>query len=261
MELTITNRSRIRWRLKLTVLASTLATASMYAQYAPPPPPLTSAPCVPTKKDPCVDPASAPATAAPATEKFPFPGDAPEPTPASVPTAPATFPFPDDADKRAAPTPNAPTPGAKSFPFPDAADRATSESSSSSSSGSSSSGSDAPAEPSQPGLADRGSSGSTRAQRRKLVVKEDPEEREAEDLQISHYYMTTGNFLAAYLRAKDALKTIPDDPLAHYAIGESAQKLKKTEEAIAEFKLYLQLDPDGLKAKAAERALDEITPK
>ena len=73
--------------------------------------------------------------------------------------------------------------------------------------------------------------------------------------------MTTGNFLAAYLRAKDALKTIPDDPLAHYAIGESAQKLKKTEEAIAEFKLYLQLDPDGLKAKAAERALDEITPK
>jgi len=73
--------------------------------------------------------------------------------------------------------------------------------------------------------------------------------------------MTTGNFLAAYLRAKDAVKTIPDDPLAHFAIAESAQKLKKTDEAVTEFKLYLKLDPDGEKAKAAERALDDLAPK
>jgi len=94
-----------------------------------------------------------------------------------------------------------------------------------------------------------------------LVAKEDPEAREAEDLQVSHYYMTTGNFLAAYLRAQDAVKTIPDDPLAHFAIAESAQKLKKTDEAVREFQLYLKLDPDGEKAKAARRALEEITPK
>ena len=73
--------------------------------------------------------------------------------------------------------------------------------------------------------------------------------------------MTTGNFLAAYLRAKDALATVPEDPLAHFAIAVSAQKLKKTDEAIIEFKLYLKLDPDGEKAKAAQRALDELTPK
>ena len=118
-----------------------------------------------------------------------------------------------------------------------------------------------PTDPDKPALADKGSSGSTRASRRKLVVKEDPDAREAEDLQVSHYYMTTGNYLGAYLRAKDALNTIPDDPLAHFAIAESAAKLKKTDEAVSEFKLYLKLDPDGVKAKSAERALDEIIPK
>lgn len=261
---TITNPSQIPRALPLAALALALATVAARAQYTPPPPPLTTAPCVPTKKDPCIDPAPTPANTAPATEEFPFPGDAPAATPAApaaaTPESPKTFPFPGDADQSAAPAPPTPTPAAKSFPFPDDADKPAPEGSSSSSS-SSSSGSDTPPDPDKPALADRGSSGSTRSERRKLVVKEDPEEREGEDLQVSHYYMTTGNFLAAYLRAKDAAKTIPDDPLAHFAIAESAQKLKKNDEAVTEFKLYLKLDPDGEKAKAAERALDEITPK
>jgi Tfp pilus assembly protein PilF len=90
---------------------------------------------------------------------------------------------------------------------------------------------------------------------------EDLDAREAEDLQVSHYYATTGNFLASYMRAQDAVKTIPDDPLAHFALAESASKLKKTDEAIAEYKLYLKLDPDGEKAKAAQRALADMVPK
>jgi len=257
MVLTITNPSRISRVLALAALGLATATASARAQYTPPPPPLTTAPCVPTKKDPCIDPTPTPANTAPAAEKFPFPGDAPAAVPA--PASPKSFPFPDDADKPTVPAPA--TPAAKSFPFPDDAYKAPAESSSSSASSSSGSSSDTPAEPDKPALADRGSSGSTRSERRKLVVKEDPEDREAEDLQVSHYYMTTGNFLAAYLRAKDAAKTIPDDPLAHFAIAESAQKLKKTDEAVTEFKLYLKLDPDGEKAKAAQRSLAELGPK
>ena len=34
--------------------------------------------------------------------------------------------------------------------------------------------------------------------------------------------------------------------------------MKKKEEAVAEYQLYLKLDPDGEKAKAAQRALDEL---
>jgi len=268
MVLTITNPSRFSWVLPLALCggACMLAGPSARAQYTPPPPPLTTAPCVPTKKDPCIVPPATPANTAPATDKFPFPGDAPAAaapaatTPAAPTPAAKSFPFPDDVDKPAALAPNAPTPAAKSFPFPDDADKSGPENSSSSSS-SSADAPDTPADPGKPALADKGSAGSTRSERRKLVVKEDPEDREVEDLQVSHYYMTTGNFLAAYLRAKDAVKTLPGDPLAHFAIGESALKLKKNDEAVAEFKLYLKLDPDGEKAKAAERALDELGAK
>jgi Tfp pilus assembly protein PilF len=87
------------------------------------------------------------------------------------------------------------------------------------------------------------------------------DEREAKDLEISHYYVTTGNFLGAYMRAKDAVATIPDDPLAHFAVAETAAGLKKTDEAISEYQLYLKLDPDGEKAKAAKRALALLSPK
>ena len=68
---------------------------------------------------------------------------------------------------------------------------------------------------------------------------------------MSHYYFTTGNFLASYLRAQDAVKTIADDPEAHFALAEAAQRLKKNDEAIAEYGAYLKLEPQGDKAKSA----------
>jgi len=270
-----------RLRLALCAAVAVLAAPCLRAQYTPPPPPLTTAPCVPTKKDPCTLPPASPATTPPATQKFPFPGDTPDAPPAAptAPAAPQSFPFPDAADKPAPPSaptpaapqsfpfpedadkpapPSAPTPAAKSFPFPDDADKASSSSSSSSSNPDTP---DAPADPDKPALADKGSSGSTRAQRRHLPKVEDLDQREAKDLEVAHYYATTGNFTAAYNRAKDAVTTIPDDPLAHFALAESAQKLNKTDEALAEYKLYLKLDPDGEKAKSAQRALTELAQK
>ena len=85
--------------------------------------------------------------------------------------------------------------------------------------------------------------------------------REAEDLDVSHYYMTTGNFLGAYLRAQDAVKTIPDDPMAHFALAETANKLNKKDEAVSEYRLYLKLDPGGDKVKDSQRALAQLAPK
>jgi Flp pilus assembly protein TadD len=99
---------------------------------------------------------------------------------------------------------------------------------------------------------------STASSRRKLAKVEDLDEREAKDLEVSHFYLTTGDFLGAYNRAKDAIRLYPDDAEAHFALAAAAQKLKKNEEAVAEYKSYLKLEPDGDHVKVAHRALTEI---
>ena len=249
-----------------------------YAQYTPPAPPLTTGPCKPTKDYPCTPLPDPAATAPAAASKFPFPGEAPAPNSSSKPAPAEQFPFPGEppatttpaaptaapgqsstADKFPFPgeppadaTPASGAPGQK-FPFPDDA------SSSSSSSSSTPTPSDTPSDADKTPIADKGSYGSTRASRRKkLTVPEDLDGREAEDLDVSHYYATTGNFQGSYLRAQDAVKTIPDDPLAHFALAESAKNLKKTDEAVAEYKLYLKMDPEGEKVKAAKHALADL---
>ncbi len=265
------------------LLAGLLAPARTLAQaYTPPPPPLTTAPCVPTKKDPCPAP---PAPPPPTTDKFPFPGDS-APPPAigsvddpSVKPAPGAasksagggdpFPFPGESPGAgAAPSGSKAAPdeagGADKFPFPglpglpgDGAGSSSSSSSSSSGSGATDSG-EASSDPAKPRLKDEGSAGSTPSSRRKLAKVEDLDEREAKDLEVSHFYLTTGDFLGAYNRAKDAIRIDPDDPEAHFALAAAAQKLKKNDEAVAEYTSYLKLEPDGDHVKVAKRALTEI---
>ena len=87
-----------------------------------------------------------------------------------------------------------------------------------------------------------------------------PEEREAEDLSIAHFYTQSGDLQGAYLRSKDAVNTIPDDPDAHFALAEAALKLNKRDEAIAEYNACLKLDPGDKEAKAARKALARLTP-
>jgi hypothetical protein len=290
MVLTISNPGRAASRLAFAA-ALWFAAAAVAQKYEPPPPPIV---CVPTKKDPCTPP-PAPATPPPA-ETFPFPGEPGEPaaqtpgqTPAQTqtqtppaegnpfpgepgdakPVAPASaadkFPFPGEPDetKPAAPagqTPSAPTPAsgaADKFPFP-GEPTSTGESSSSSSSSSSSGDTDSAPD------ADAANSGGkplTRSQRRMLPKVEDLDHRELEDLDISKYYISTGNFKAAYLRAQDAVKTIPDDPDAHYALALAAERMKLNDEAVKEYRNYLAADPDGINAKKAQKALAALAPK
>jgi len=106
-----------------------------------------------------------------------------------------------------------------------------------------------------PKLTDKGSEG-----RRvlKVVKPQSDEARVDEDLSVAKFYGQSGNYMGAYLRAKDAVKTQPDYPEGHFALGEAAKRLKKKDEAAAEFREYLKLSPDGEKAKAAEKALAEL---
>jgi Tfp pilus assembly protein PilF len=83
-------------------------------------------------------------------------------------------------------------------------------------------------------------------------------ERVDEDLSVSHFYIQSGNYQGAYLRAQDAVKTQPDYALAHFSLAEAAMKLNKNSEAVQEFQTYLKLEPDGKQAKAAEKALEKL---
>ncbi len=83
-------------------------------------------------------------------------------------------------------------------------------------------------------------------------------EREAEDLSVAGFYMADNNFRGAYLRAADAVATVGDDPDAHLALADAARKLGKLDEALAEYKKTLTLDPVPKTKKAAEKAIKEL---
>jgi tetratricopeptide (TPR) repeat protein len=182
-------------------------------------------------------------------QKFPYPGD---PAPA---TAPANQP---DAPKPSSPSADDP---AKKFPYPGEKnvpqDSGSTGPSSSSSSSSSAADPDMPAatDPSDP---DYVPEKSVRHKLPKVRVLQSDEDREAEDVKIAKYYGSTGNWNAAYLRSKDAVKIKPDDPDARLLLGESAHKLNKKDEAVEAYSALLKLDASDDQVKAAHKALSRL---
>jgi Tfp pilus assembly protein PilF len=86
------------------------------------------------------------------------------------------------------------------------------------------------------------------------------DEREEEDLSVAKFYTDRGDLKGAYMRSQDAVKTVPDDPDAHFALAEAALKLNKKDEAIAEYSATLKLDPTDKVAKASRKALQHLKP-
>jgi hypothetical protein len=227
------------------LLAALFFSAASLAQTTPaqstPPPPCpdpnptqtqTTKPCTPPAPD-----AKKPSVA----EQFPFPG-----TP-SKSSPPPDSPSPTTTPKSAAEEHPFPTEPAPRLPGDDAS--------------SSSSGSGSAADPDVPDTdlpkpGEEGSSVHRKLPKVRRVQTDD--ERVDEDLRVAKFYMRDDNLPGAYLRAKDAVKVQPEYSDTHFALAEIAQKMKKKEEAVAEYQLYLKLDPDGEKAKAAQRALDEL---
>lgn len=215
--------------------------------YTPPPPPL-DAPCKPTKKDPCTAPASTVPPPPASTMAFPFPGD----TTDAVKLDPNANPD-DPAAKPAAPAQTDPAAAEKSgkFPFPGDAPASTPASSSSSSSSSGGTTAASDSDEDDPPVA-------APASRRKLPKVEDTDARELKDIDISSYYYSTGQFLAAYRRGQDAVQLMPQDPEAHFVLAMAALKLLKQEEAREEFKLSLKLDVSDKHAKVAQAELAKL---
>jgi hypothetical protein len=209
-------------------------------------------------------------------KQFPFPGEAnPAQTPAvqqtptpGTPASPAdpakAFPFPGEEntplvrpDGQVVPPP---APGQNPGGLKDAGSsgQSSDDGSSSSSSSSSSPLSGLPDESKGP-LADDPDAVIKKPRRKLPAVKEKtPSEREEEDLNVADFYMNDANYRGAYARAADAVATEADDPNAHFALAEAARKLGKLDEAMAEYKKTLTLDPVPKQKKAAEKALKEM---
>lgn len=235
-----------------------LGAARVLAQATTPNPPANCSSTQATEAKPC------PAPATP-SQQFPYPGEKDDPAAAPATPAPQTSsPTASSTPSTDAPPPaNAPSPSpAKQFPYPGEDPESTSSTSSSSSSSSSNAGNPdaaAPSDASKSPLKDAGSDGQfTRRKLPKVERLQTDDDRESEDLEIAKYYLSAGNPMASYLRAKDAIKIKPTDPDAHFSLAQAAEKLKKHDEAVSEFKAYLQLEPDGLHVKSAQRSLAEL---
>lgn len=134
--------------------------------------------------------------------------------------------------------------------MPGEAPSSSSPNSSSSSSSSSSSGdtADTPDTPTPP----------VRRRLPKVQNLQTPDERVDEDINVAKFYYNRGNYMAAYLRSKDAVKTEPNYAETHFSLAQAAEKMKKTDEAKAEYNAYLKLSPGGDNAKNAQKALEAL---
>jgi hypothetical protein len=242
----------------------------------PPPAPASTEGTKPAAVEQFPFPGDAPAK--PAAEAFPFPGSAaPNAPAASAPKASAPakpfggagdqFPYPGDHAPDAVPEGNTPryvpdSPDAAGKP--PASNPGSSSSSGDSSSSSSSSGGDSSSssadDDKKPTSADDDDGKKIVSTRHKLpkVAAQSPDERVTEDLNVAKFYSSRGNFQAAYLRSKDATTVMPDDAESHFLLAQAAQKLQKKDEAVAEYNLYLKLEPSGDRMVAAQKALAEL---
>jgi tetratricopeptide (TPR) repeat protein len=79
-----------------------------------------------------------------------------------------------------------------------------------------------------------------------------------EDERIGELYLKNENPQGAYARFKEATLLNPGDPRAVFDLAEAARKLNRNDEALENYKAYLDALPDGPKAKASRKALNEL---
>ncbi len=79
-----------------------------------------------------------------------------------------------------------------------------------------------------------------------------------EDLSVGTFYLQTGDFRGAYQRLHEASLLAPENTDVMFGLAEAARHLKKREEAMSNYQLYLQVVPNGSKAKDARKAIASL---
>lgn len=206
----------------------------------------------------------APAANKSAAEENPFPGDVSkqaaqqqnQPADAQPPaqkqgSAAEENPFPEDVSKGAAAA------AAKS------SDAAGSSSSSSSSAGGGWSSSSNPA-----GDADPNADLPRDTGRHKLNKPSDKdiesgslagEGRAKDDVRVGRFYLDNENYKGAYGRFSEASRLDPTNPDAIYGLAAAAEGMHRKDEALANYKLYLEVAPDGKNVKSARKAVQALS--
>jgi tetratricopeptide (TPR) repeat protein len=82
--------------------------------------------------------------------------------------------------------------------------------------------------------------------------------RAKKDIDVGGFYLKKGDYKGALQRFKDATASDPTDVDAIFGLAETQRMLKSNAEAERNYQMYLEIVPNGPKAKQALKALKEL---
>jgi tetratricopeptide (TPR) repeat protein len=82
--------------------------------------------------------------------------------------------------------------------------------------------------------------------------------RAKKDAEVGGFYLKNGDYQGALQRYQDALRADPTNVDAIFGLAETQQMLKKNADAARNYQLYLDILPNGPKAKQAMKALKTL---
>jgi hypothetical protein len=82
--------------------------------------------------------------------------------------------------------------------------------------------------------------------------------RAKKDAEVGGFYLKNGDYQGALLRYQDALRADPTNVDAIFGLAETQQMLKKNADAARNYQMYLDILPNGPKAKQAMKALKTL---
>ncbi|MBB6143896.1 tetratricopeptide (TPR) repeat protein [Silvibacterium bohemicum] len=80
----------------------------------------------------------------------------------------------------------------------------------------------------------------------------------ADDVKIGGFYLDRRDYKGAYVRYKEATLVNPESADAVFGLAEAARGLDHKDEAIQNYRIYLDAFPDAKKAKEARKALASL---
>jgi hypothetical protein len=108
-----------------------------------------------------------------------------------------------------------------------------------------------------PGVSSSSSSGDLGEPGTALPLGPDPV-RAKKDIDVGGFYLKKGDYKGALQRFKDATASDPTDVDAIFGLAETQRMLKNNAEAERNYQMYLEIVPNGPKAKQALKALKEL---
>ena len=85
--------------------------------------------------------------------------------------------------------------------------------------------------------------------------------RAIKDIEVGDYYLKRKNYRGALDRYKDALIYKNNDAMANFRLGQTYEKLKQPDEAVAHYQEYLKILPHGPMSEEAEKGIDRLKGK